>query len=422
MKQTEYRRAVDKLEFSEITVGRLAAKKEKRPGLHMVRRGLIAAVLAGFMVTTAFGAVSFLHQRPADVVPLGTEAQEMIDAKFMEFTLSEISSGVNVHYMELNPKQQYGFRHGMLWSGNLGYQHITDDYRLEPAEMNRVGLKLEKNDRVYTLGFDYLETEQGILSNHRSVYHKDENGEILLNATDGRSGQWPVYFHLESGTIRDALPEWAASDFEGRVGYGYSLMGGVLMATVVNDRQPDTHSVLYWIGPGAEEAKVIELPGKGTVHVEQDTIFYQNEVGQLFRMNEDFQFEFICEYETMDALQDGLLTVCADGKLGILDAYTGELYVFDQIKVSREDTMDYHAVRYDAEGTIALVQTEWRHDPERRGLCSLGVLDRVSAELKLLEIEHDLDGYQHGWLDEYRFAVVYRAELSQILCVYEFDA
>lgn len=422
MKQTEYCRAVDKLDFSEIKAAGVRAKVEKRSGLHMVRRGLIAAVLACFMITTAFGAVSFLRQRPAEVTPVGTDALELTDARFMEFSLTQMSTGVNIHYMELNPKQQYYFRHGMLRSGDLGFQRITADYRLESVEMNRVGLKLEKNDRVYTLGIDYLETEQGILSNHRSVYHKDENGEILLNATDGRSGQWPVYFHVESGTIRDALPDWSAADFEGRVGYGYSLMGGILICTSVNDDQLEADSILYWIGPGADEAKIIELPGKGTSDVEKGTVFYQNEVGQLYRMDENFQFELICKYETMDHLQDGLLTVCVEGKLGILDAYTGDLYVLDEIRVSREETMDYRAIRYGAEGTIALVQTEWRHDPERTVLCRLGILDQETAELKLLNIENDYDGYQHGWLDESRFAVVYRSGLRQILCVYEFEA
>jgi hypothetical protein len=310
----------------------------------------------------------------------------------------------------------------MLWSSKLGYLRIADDYALEQVELNRVELNLEKNDRVYTLEFDYLETEKGIISNHRSVYNKDENGEILLNATDGNSGQWPVYFHVDSGTIRDALPDWSAADFEGRVGYGYSVMGGILIGTVVNEGQSDAHSMLYWIAPGAEAAEILKLPGEGTHHVEQDTVFYQNEVGQLYRMNEHFQFELICDYETMDYLQDELLTVSVRGKLGILDAYTGELYVFEEIKVSREDTLDYRAIRYGADGTIALAQTQWCHDPERIVLRSLGVLDKETAELKTMKIEHDYDAYQHSWLDENRFAVIYKTGIGQFLCVYEFDA
>lgn len=422
MKQTEYCRAVDKLEFSNDLLAGVRAKEEKRPGLRLVSRAVTAAVLACFMITTAFSAVSFLRQRPAEVVSVGTDRVELNDAGYQEFSVSGMTTGVDIHYMELKPKQRYSFRHGMLWSRDSGYLGITNNYTLEPVEMNRVELGLNKDGRAYTLEFDYLETDKGILSNHRRVYHKDQNGEILLNATDENGNQWPVHFHLESGTIRDALPDWTAADFEGRVGYGDPLMGGMLISTIVNEGRSNARNILYWIGPDAEEAKIIQLPGRGMWYVEQDTVFYQNEVGQLYRMDENFRFELICEYETMDYLQDGLLTVCVDGKLGILDAYTGDLYVLDAIDTTREALADYHAVRYGAEGTIALAQTQWRHDPERRVLCSLGILDRQTAELKLLEIEHDYDGYQHYWLDESRFVVVYKSEIRRFLCVYEFDA
>ena len=422
MKRAEYCCAIDKLEFSENLAARVRAKANKRPQYRMLSKGMIAAVLSCLMITTTFAAVSILRQRPARVVPVGTEAIELNDTSYMEFSMSDMTTGVRVHTMELGPKQQYSFRHSMLWNSNIGFHYITDDYQLQPVEMNRVNLTLEKNERIYNLDFTYVETEQGVISNHRSVYSKDENGEILLNATDGNSDQWPVYLHVESGSIRDALPDWSASDFEGRVGYGYSLMGGILICSIVNEDQPNARNILYWIDQGAEEAKTINLPGNGHCQIEKDTVFYQNEAGQLYRMNEDFDFELICEYMTMDILQDGLLIVSVNGKLGILDAYTGELYVLEEISAFRWDTVDYCAIRYGAEGTIALAKTEWRHEPERRVLCSLGVLDKETGELKLLEIEHDCDGYQHNWLDEHRFAVIYRLELGQILCVYEFDA
>ena len=81
---------------------------------------------------------------------------------------------------------------------------------------------------------------------------------------------------------------------------------------------------------------------------------------------------------------------------------------------------EYDALRYGNTGTIALVQTEWHHDPERIVLTKLGMLDYETGELKLLNIENDYDGYQHTWLDENRFAVVYRNEERQFLCIYEF--
>ena len=138
-------------------------------------------------------------------------------------------------------------------------------------------------------------------------------------------------------------------------------------------------------------------------------------------MDDHFQFQRICEHETMDYLQDGLLTVSVRGKLGILDAFTGELFVFEEIEASITDTMDYHAVRYGAQGTIALVHTEWVHDPDRIVLRSLGVLNRQSAQLQLLQIENDYDGGHCNWLDENRLAVIYKSDAGQLLCVYEFE-
>ena len=159
MKQSEYCRAVDKLEFSDNLAARVRAKAERRPRFRLLPRVVIAAVLACFMITTAFGAVSFLRQRTAEVTPVGSDAVKLTNAKLMEFTVSEMTAGVDIHYMELKPKQRYSFRHGMLRNTALGYLHITDDYALEPMEMNSVELKLEKNDRVYTFEFDYLEIQ-----------------------------------------------------------------------------------------------------------------------------------------------------------------------------------------------------------------------------------------------------------------------
>ena len=421
MKRDDYVNAMNRLEFSDDLAAKILEKAECKCRYRFLRTALLAAVLGCFMLTTAFGAVSVLRQRPTKVVPVGSDLSSLAGAKPMKFTLSEMVDDVAIQYLQLNPAQQYHFRHGMLWSNKQGYVQITEDYLLEPVQMNRAELELKKNDRVYVLSFDYLASEVGVISNHRSIYHTDENGEILLNPTDGNSGQWPVYFHVETGSIRDALPGWTASNFDGQVVGGIPLMGGILITTVEDENPSDAHNVLYWIAAEGKNKQIIELPGKGNWDVGQDTFFYQNEAGQLYRMNQDFQFEMLCAYETMDYLQDGLLTVCAEGKLGILDAYRGELYVVEEIPVTRDDTRNYRALRYGAEGNIALVQTQWKHDPQRHVLCMLGMLDKESMQLKVLQIGYDFDGYLHGWLGENRFAVVYQSDLRQYLCVYEFD-
>lgn len=422
MIHNDYVKAVNKLEFSNNLLERVKAAEAGTPRFRPVRIALLAAVLACFMITTAFGAISTMRERPGQVEVLGTDTDTLAEAQHMLFSVSQLREGAEKHYMELQPVHTYHFRHGMLRSRQGEYLRISQDYTLEPVELTQFRLTLDKNGRTYSLDFACLDTESGVLSNHRSVYHKNEQGEILLNLTDGNSGQWPAYFNPETGALRDALPEWTSDDFEGRIGYGYELMDGILIATVVNDGMSNSQNILYWIAPGAEEPRFIELPGNGLYHVENNTVYYQNELGQLYCMDADFTFRLICQYETMDYLQDGLLTVSVQGKLGILDAYTGEVYVFGNLELSKTDTLDYHAIRYGSAGTIALVHTEWVHDPERIVLRGLGVLDKQSAQLKLLQIENDYDGAQCNWLDETRLAVIYKSELGQILCVYEFDS
>ena len=420
MIHNDYVNAVNKLEFSNDLTERVRAADRTKPRFRAVKTAAFAAVLACFMITTAFGAITVLREYPGEVKVLGTDMQKLTDAQAMGFTVSLENEGVEKHYMELHPVHSYHFRHGMLRSRQDGYLRITQDYQLEPVEMKAVHLTLEKNDRTYSLDFTYRDTEAGVLSDHRSVYYKNERGEILLDVTDG-SSQWPVYFNPETGTLRDGLPQWTEEEFEGRVGGAYALKDGLLITTIVNDGLPNARNLLYWIAPGAEKAKIIELPGNGLWHPENDTIYYQNDSGQLYVMDDHFQFQRICEHETMDYLQDGLLTVSVRGKLGILDAFTGELFVFEEIEASITDTMDYHAVRYGAQGTIALVHTEWVHDPDRIVLRSLGVLNRQSAQLQLLQIENDYDGGHCNWLDENRLAVIYKSDAGQLLCVYEFE-
>lgn len=421
MKRNEYINAVDKLEFSGDLAIRVRGAEKRTPGFRMVRVAALAAVLACFMITSAFGAIAVLRERPVRVEALGKDAQELTEAKHMSFTISQGNEGIEKHYMQLHPSHSYHFRHGLLWDRQGDFLRITQDYRLETVEMNEVHLTIEKNNRTYYLDFTYLDAENGVLSNHRSVYYKNDQGEILLDATDGSSNQWPVYFNPETGTIRDALPEWTAADFEGRFGGAYQLMDGLLITTIANEGLPNAANMLYWIASGSREARIIRLPGNGLWTVENGTIYYQNDSGQLYAMDEKFAFRLICEYETMDYLQDGLLTVSVRGKLGIVDAYTGELFVFEEMEASRTDTRNYHAIRYGSQGTIALVHTEWAHEPDRIALRGLGLVDRETSQLKLLQIENDYDGGQCNWLDANRLAVAYQSDLGQYLCVYEFE-
>lgn len=434
----KYHDAVEHLEFSDNLFTRVtAAERKPQSRFRLLRAVAIAALITALMATTVFGALSTIREKPTKVETLGTASEDLTDASLMSFSLSDQAGGVTVHYMELYADVSYTFRHGLLYSEKTGFLRITEDYQLEAVEMNTAAYSFEKNDRTYTLEFSYLDTPDGVFSNHKSAYQKNENGEILLNATDGNSGQWPVYLNTETGEVRDALPDWTADDFAGRVTYSDPLKDGILVSTIVETDEmkeivengtvvgwkDGSYNLLYWIADGEQEAKLVGLPEDYTWYVDNDVLYCQNSAGHLSFFDDNFDLQSISDYDTNDDLTDGLLTVAVDGKLGILDVLTGDTYLFQDISVRAselDETMGYHAIRYGKDGRIALVQTEWRTAEARVALLKLGVLDLDSGEMRMLDIENEYDGYRNGWLDADRLAVVYKNGEQQYLCVYEF--
>lgn len=438
MKRNDYVNAIDHLEFSNNLAQRVRGAAVERPRLRVVRVAILAAVLTLFMATSVLGTISLIRERPSDLEILGTVG-ELSEVQRMYFTESQITEDVEIHYMELDPNMRYSFRHGMLVNLGKVYHRITEDYKLEAVSMERLSATLEKNNRIYTFEISYLDMGNSVISNYKAVLNKDENGEILLNATDGNSNQWPVYWNVEDGTIRDALPEWTEDDFVGRIGYGDPVIGGILISTLVeSDEMVDyvvdgqvvgqrdaSYNLLYWLAEGASAPKMIQVPKHCPWFVEDNTVYYQNSKGHLYRMDENLEFVLVSEYETRDELTNGLLTVNAGGKLGILDVKSGDTYIFGDINVSTaelDETMGYNAIRYGDSGRIALVRTQWYPQEGRVALEKLGVLDTNHCTLDMLEIENDLDGYRYGWLDENRLAVIYQSENRQYLCIYEFAA
>ena len=446
MKNNAYQNAVEHLRFSgDLEDAVLSRTVEKRKGFGLVRFVAVAAAMCMLLAVTAFAASPELREWVFGIRNLGTSESNLADARIMTFTTGEYTDGVTIHYLELESGKLYNFEHGWLstWdNGWTGYTRVTEDYRLEALEMqNFVGI-LEKNGRKYFVNFDYIETEDGILSDVNDVLRRNENGEVFLVSTGVGSNQWPVYVDLETGEIRDALPDWTDDDFEGRVGYADELMGGILVSTVVNDGvvidgNSVSYNMLYWIGNGAEDARIIALPEDAYGwYCENDALYCKNRLGQLYQMNENFEFELICDYRTGDDLTNGLYTVATeDGELAIVDVYTGETYVLSGINVDPgapdedsggritgdiDEIMGINAIRYGSDGLIALVQTDWIPEEDRVALLKLGILDTEACQLKLLEIENEYDGYHVGWLDETRLAVIYENGGKQYFCVYEF--
>lgn len=438
MKHNTYQNAVNHLQFSNDLSERVARETVKP--LHtyrLLRRAVLAAVMICLLATSALAVSPELRDWTVSLLKLGVSRQEMEDANVMEFRHDEAVDGVSVHYLELD-KGNYTFYHGMLTSSQTGYLRITEDYRLETIEKQYISVSMEKNGRQYTVNRDYFETDAGIFTSAIYGLQKNDRGELFLNLTDGNSHQWPVYWNMETGAVRDALPDWTEEDFTGRVTYGYELMGGILITTIVDeDKLVDGNSVaynmLYWIASGAEEAVQIDLPANHWMwYCENDELYYRDSYGRLYRLNESLAFELICDYATGDDLTNGLYTVVTEnGNLGIVDVYRDKTYVISALAVdpgkpegfnSRiggdiDETMGYNAIRYNADGRIALVQTEWVPEEGRVALRKLGILDEETGALKLLEIENQYDGYHIRWLDETRLAVIYDEEY---LCVYEF--
>lgn len=439
MKNNVYCNAVEHLQFS----GRLEELRFEKPavkfrGVRFARISAVAAMLLVTFATTAFAVSPQLREWTVSLLNLGTSGNGLEDAREMRFTLSEVMEGVRVRSLQLD-QAGYRFIHGMLYSEEKGFFRITEDYRLQSVDtQNYLGF-IRKNDRKYYVDLDYAETDQGIVAPSKNILQKNESGELYLNATDGNSNQWPVYIDLDTGAIRDALPAWNDSDFDGRVVYAEPLKGGILVTTLVNDAVVENgNSVsfnrLYWIAEGAEQVRELALPEDMYCwYCEYGELYYKNNQGYLFGMNDDFSFTQITDCKTGDDLTNGLLTAATDeGKLVIQDVLSSERYVIDEIQVDPglydpesggringdlDETMGYNATRYSAEGRIALVQTALISDQGRVALKQVSILDKDAAVLKILQIENRYDGFQNGWLDENRYAVIFD---NQYLCVYEF--
>ena len=440
MKHNTYSDAIRHLEFSDNlyeTVMRKAVKP--RSGYRMIRFAAVAAVTVCLLATSAFAVSPELRDWTVSLLKLGTSREEMTDARMMEFR-HEQADGYSIHYLELD-KSNYEFAHSMLMNPQSGCLRITEDYRLEPIRLTPVKEILEKNGRTYTSigNFAYYETEKGIISWQRNVLQKNESGELFLNFTDGNNHQWPVYLNVETGAVRDALPNWSEDDFEGRIAYSYELMDGILISTIVNDGKTvngndAANNMLYWIGPGAEDAAIIDLP-RDTYgwYCEYNNLYYRDGYGTLYQLNAHLEFDLVCSYATGDDLTRGLYTVATESKkLAIVDVYSGNTYVISDYTVNPgistgvrareggdiDETMGYNAIRYNADGKIALVQTDWIPEEERVALQKLGILDEENSKLKMLEIKNEYDGYTIHWLDENRLAVIYD---DRYLCIYEFE-
>lgn len=438
MKNKTYQNAVDNLKFSDDLYDRVLQNVNltRRP-IRIVRAIAIAAVITALLATTAAGVTSIvkdiLEKRETEipVETLGTQEDTFDDAQIMQFTLSSGLEGVKTHYMELemgNGITQYQFLRGMLYNWAGTYYRITDDYRLETVEFQKADGAFYKGEQRYTiaLSYKYYETEDGVVSLYHGALQKNEAGEVLINVycLDRRPANigepaWPAYLDVQTGQIRDALPQLSPADFEGRICYTQRLGNGILISALVNEGTKQCQGKRYWVEEATSKIVPISLPGGGTDFVYNDTLYYQDAKGRLYRMDDSFSFHMVCEYETPNSFSGGLLAVMTDdGKLGIFDVDKDMTYVFNEIPVTKNELTRYRAMR--CGNRIMLIKTINNWDIMGMQITQVGVLDLENRKLQLLEFENDLICLHGQWLDESRMAIIYKRGLQQYLCIYEF--
>ncbi len=426
MMSKTYKNAVDHLRFSENLSARVMEKSAAKPKFRILRVAVVTAIVTVLLAGTAFAINLDLREQNIQKVSLGTSEQPFIDAKIMTFTASEEVEGVSIHYLELPSNQTYSFVHGMLYSISDGFFRITQNYQLEKIKSETVEIAFEKNGWTYSLDFAYVDTEKGIVSPHKDIYHKNENSEIMLNASSAGSFQWPVYVNLETGTVRDALPNFTTDDFEGREIYAWEFRGGILLSTIVNEATSNGRNVIYWIANASAKPEIIKFPTQSMRwDVQNDTIYAQDSAGRLYRMDDEFAFDKVSDYRTKDDLTHGLLTVRTKNReLAVFDILSNEVYAISGLLVDLNDlneTFGYNASRYSVNGKISLVHTFHDYENMQTSIDQIGILDTNSGTLRYLEIDNEFDGYHNHWLDENRFGVLYQDGLKRYLCIYEFE-
>lgn len=434
MKNNTYKSAVEHLLFTDDLHERVLEKTAPVHRAHRVGRTLaLAAVICTLMVTTAIAVSSYVQSQlgkmelPIPVQTLATVDDTFENAKVMEFTSSTDMEGITTHYMELDNSDvlvQYMFCNGYLYDFRNNYYRITEDYRLEAVAFLKPQMSIEKAGTEYSLYSDYryLDTPDGVISIYHKPAQKNAAGEILVNVYHDHH-VWPAYLHVQSGQIRDALPQLMPHDFCGRITGSYELSGGMMISTLINeDNEP--LAVYYWIGKESNEAVVIEMPECKYVTVDNGMLFYRDQLDAWYCMDEKLQFHRVADHH-QEGLESGLLMklITNDGKLGVYDGETDRSYVFVDISISatHNDNLDnYHFSRYGDVG-IMLIKMEKAYHPQRMVLSSIGVMDMKSCQLKLLKVENGYEILKCSWLDANRLAVIYAHEQRQYLCIYEFE-
>lgn len=417
-----YRSAVAHLEFSgNLEEAVLKCRPQKRTPV--IRIVSLAAVLCALLATTVFAAGGMI-ERGQRLRKIGNVVNDFSDAEIMQFSEAQTMEDVSVHYMDLGANSHYKFKNGMLYDWQNGFFRVTEDYQLEALKYHHLEVGIKKNDRIYRFETEYVKVEQGIYSQYL-VFYPIENGEILVCGIAPGSNLWPLYVNLETGAVRDAVPDFTEDDFTGRIGYAEPFRDGILVSSIEEQiGNGETKSHVYWIGTGSTECIELLLP-KGWTYVSGDTMYYQDTNNRCYILDENFELQKMDEIpKTTDDVTKGLLTLReADGTLGIADLDGHIIYHIPDVSVpfnSLYDTTGYNATRHSTDGKIVITHTYHDWEKESLQLDSLSYLDIESGQLKRLELDTNYRIISHGWLDDNRYGVIYGEGASRYLCIFEF--
>lgn len=444
MKNNKYQKAVSHLQFSDDLYKKVAIQSAQMTQTRRPVRAasLMAAVITivALLATTASGITYYVRENRSKeeiqipVQTVGTQADNFSDAKTMEFTMSPGINGVTTRYLELELGEgivQYQFVSGMLYNWAGKYYRITEDARLEEVTFSPAHGNVQKGESVYTVykPYGYMVTENGVVSAYHGPLQVNENGEVLINVyciqqknSEIGDAAWPAYLNVETGELRDALPLLSADNFEGRVTYTRRLKDGILIYTLVDEQTPNAYNLAYWVNERTSEIVPISTPGKGDLTVYQDELYYQDQEGLLYRMDEDCNFLSVSKYRTPAFLSGGLLRVMTDkNTLGIFDVETGYTYVFDQIPITYNELQGDAYLTMRKGNKIALITMETNWELKARQITQVGILDLETRELKLLELNNELEALHCTWLTDHSLAIIYGEGEQQYLCIYEFE-
>lgn len=425
MKSDLYQKAVDHLEFSNsVDLAAFQNVRRPRPVVRILRSGLVAALI-GILLMTGVAAVGGWIYITVVSENIGQAQIDIGEATHLEFISTDNNDGISVHYTQLGP-YSYFYGEGYLYHNGVFYK-LDENFNVVAVESKSLTVSLEKDNRTYEKTIEYVQVDDGIVTATWGMeFYPIVAGEIHINLSVNTDTPWPAYVDLETGEVRDALPNLTDASFEGtiyrfeRFRDGYLVYTGLLVkgGGSYEDRR------LYWVNTDEYvEINLDTLPSKYWDAIIRDQLYCWDEQGNLYQMNDDYSFRKVEEYQKGDEIFGGLWTTVSEaGTLQIVDLANQKVYEITDLEVDYDQVGffdGYFAVRSEFDDVIAVVH---RADRDYTAFDSIALLDTSGGTLRQLSIDPSYYVSGMGWLDNNKFVVIYNQHGVRYMTVYEFTA